>query len=374
MRFSTLLSVFFLALARQGLCQNGTFDGLAKVYHESSLLRAQNNPFRRDGQPACTEDNIRVRRSWVNLTLDERAEYIAAVKCLYETPPLSPKSFAPGARHHADDFSACHYNQTEYIHFSGWLIPWHRYFVWSYESSLRDFCGYTGALPYWDWTEQYESHTQHPLFDGSDYSLGGNGEYVPHEPQNLTIPVPSRPQVLFPAGSGGGCITDGPFVNVTSNLGPHFPVQETTGLEYNPHCLKRDFVEALSQQFLTTASIENLMSQKSIGDFRQVLDIGIHFAGHGTVLGGMSDLWVSPEDPVFFFHHGQLDRLWSIWQEQDLASRMNQTSDTQTWDNVPASPNVTVFDILDYGVIGDGRVQMVDIVDTMGGFLCYRYE
>jgi hypothetical protein len=75
------------------------------------------------------------------------------------------------------------------------------------------------------------------------------------------------------------------------------------------------------------------MSQKSIGDFRQVLDAGIHFAGHGTVIGGMSDLWMSPEDPVFFFHHGQVDRLWSIWQEQDLAARMNQTSDTQTWDN-----------------------------------------
>lgn len=171
------------------------------------------------------------------------------------------------------------------------------------------------------------------FFDGSEYSLGGNGEYVPHEPQNLTIPVPSKPQVFFPAGSGGGCITDGPFVNVTSNLGPHFPVQETTGLEYNPHCLKRDFSEALSQQFLITASVENLMSQKSIGYFRQVLDAGIHFAGHGTVLGGMSDLWMSPEDPVFFFHHGKVDRLWSIWQEQDLAARMNQTSDTQTWDN-----------------------------------------
>ncbi|KAK7224868.1 hypothetical protein V2G26_012871 [Clonostachys chloroleuca] len=116
------------------------------------------------------------------------------------------------------------------------------------------------------------------------------------------------------------------------------------------------------------------MSQKSIGYFRQVLDAGIHFAGHGTVLGGMSDLWMSPEDPVFFFHHGKVDRLWSIWQEQDLAARMNQTSDTQTWDNVPASPNATALDVLDYGVIGDGGVEMVDIVDTMGGFLCYSYE
>jgi hypothetical protein len=64
MRFPTLLCGFLLAVARQGICQNQTFDELAKVYHESSLLRAQNNPYRLDDQPACTEENIRVRRSW----------------------------------------------------------------------------------------------------------------------------------------------------------------------------------------------------------------------------------------------------------------------------------------------------------------------
>jgi tyrosinase len=31
----------------------------------------------------------------------------------------------------------------------------------------------------------------------------------------------------------------------------------------------------------------------------------------------------SPGDPIFYFHHAALDRLWWIWQMQDPAKRLN---------------------------------------------------
>jgi tyrosinase len=50
----------------------------------------------------------------------------------------------------------------------------------------------------------------------------------------------------------------------------------------------------------------------------------IHTAGHyvyGVDPGG--DPAASPGDPVFYFHHGALDRLWWIWQMQDPENRID---------------------------------------------------
>jgi len=50
----------------------------------------------------------------------------------------------------------------------------------------------------------------------------------------------------------------------------------------------------------------------------------IHPAGHyihAVDPGG--DASTSPGDPGFYFHHGTLDRLWWIWQMQDIDERLN---------------------------------------------------
>lgn len=220
------------------------------------------------------------------------------------------------------------------------MLPWHRYFVWQYETALRDECGYTGTQPYWDWTEHNDNFTNHPLFDGSQFSLGGNGVYVPHGTVNDTVPGVPDPQVVVrPPGTGGGCVIDGPFANITLNLGPKFPYgdRDSTALEYTPHCMTRDFLEPLAQQLLTNESVAELLSQPTLADFRSVMDNGIHFAGHSSIGGDLSDLWTSPQDPAFFFHHAQVDRLWAIWQEQDPSSRLYAVSDTITWANSTCS-------------------------------------
>lgn len=93
------------------------------------------------------------------------------------------------------------------------------------------------------------------MFDGSAYSMGGNGEFINHT--GLVIPPPVagvNPTIYLDPGFGGGCVKTGPFSNMTVNLGPvgaaggliingtetDVPQGPDGGLGYNPRCLKRD--------------------------------------------------------------------------------------------------------------------------------------
>jgi tyrosinase len=53
-----------------------------------------------------------------------------------------------GIQNRADDFTVSHINQTNFIHNSGLLLPWHRQYIWAYEQELRTRCAYNGSLPY----------------------------------------------------------------------------------------------------------------------------------------------------------------------------------------------------------------------------------
>ena len=82
--------------------------------------------------------------------------------------------------------------------------------MWTYEQTLRNECGYRGYLPYYHWAWWAEDPKSSPLLDGSDTSISGDGEYAPG--RNVTcMPNADRCFVELEPGSGGGCVTSGPF-------------------------------------------------------------------------------------------------------------------------------------------------------------------
>lgn len=99
------------------------------------------------------------------------------------------------------------------------FLSWHRYYMWSYETALREECGYKGAQPYWDWPRFANDPESGPMFNGKPDSLGSNGIAIPHN-ATLTAPLGPIPGGSLPPGSGGGCVFSGPFTNLTVNLGP----------------------------------------------------------------------------------------------------------------------------------------------------------
>ena len=195
------------------------------------------------------------------MSRDERLEYIAAVKCLQRLPARTPSSLAPGAKSRFDDFVVTHINQTLTIHYTGNFMPWHRWFVYNYERSLRDECGYDGYQPYWDWPRYASGPQDSPLFDGSDTSLGGNGAYIQHAgPVIVPPPGIGGGNISLPAGLGSGFVTTGPFGNMTVNLGPVGGLNGTEpgpdgGLGYNPRGLKRDLGPAMNERYANYSTV-----------------------------------------------------------------------------------------------------------------------
>ncbi|OCK72918.1 Di-copper centre-containing protein [Lepidopterella palustris CBS 459.81] len=345
----------------------------------------------------CTLANLSIRREWGTLSSAEREAYTSAVNCLLAKNANTPSSLIPGAKSRFDDFVGTHINQTMTIHYTGTFLAWHRYFTWSYEQALRNECGYTGTQPYWNWAQTAQTGLEtSPIFDGSATSMSGNGAQVSGEGDVVLGGGGGLPEIDLPPGTGGGCVTSGPFKNMSVNLGPvslgltnGSTISNGDGLTYNPRCLKRDLTTAINQRYANATSVvHQILKPQEIYDFQMTMqgypgsgDIGVHGGGHYSIGGDPGrDLFVSPGDPVFYLHHAMIDRTWWIWQLLDLKDRTGAAgiSGTGTFLNSPPSPNTTMDTPIDLGyatspIYANPTYKMSDLLSTTSGPFCYIY-
>ncbi|KAI1207613.1 Di-copper centre-containing protein [Annulohypoxylon truncatum] len=326
-------------------------------------LTYQKNIRRSLGAGNCTNSNIAVRKSWDEIDNATRVDYIRAVHCLAAKPPLMDMRLAPGAVNRLDDFTYIHINQTNFIHQSGYLLPWHRLFLWQIEKALREECGYKGYLPYWDVPRFSEDQTKSKVFDGSMTSFGGNGAFVPHGPRRVILPGLAVRNFTLPkpAGTGGGCITDGPFQNFTISMGPVAKViidpENKFGYKPNPRCLSRDFFDGASKGVMNWANATTIVASNTMKELRNNIEHLWHLNSHTFVGGEAADPFSTPNDPVFYLLHAQIDRLWAIWQGQDLEQRTYAIDGNRTFlglamDYAPDVPPslATIEDPMDMGL------------------------
>ena len=65
----------------------------------------------------------------------------------------------------------------------------------------------------------------------------------------------------------------------------------------------------------TVGTVENTLSQGQYHQFRLSLEQSPHHnLIHGRVGRDMAQM-ISPNDPIFFLHHCQVDRIWARWQQ-----------------------------------------------------------
>ncbi|KAF6828587.1 hypothetical protein CPLU01_08456 [Colletotrichum plurivorum] len=323
--------------------------------------------------------NPLVRHEWRQLSLEQRLDYIRSVKCLMALPSEG-NDLWPGAKSRFDDFQGMHIYMTQKVHFNGPFLPWHRWMLYLYESELRNKCSYKGALPYWDVSldNTAETFLNSPVFDNV-YGVGGNGPYIEDVSDKEQFPV--QKPIVIPERSGG----EGPFANITVPMGLGFSVEST------PHCLRRDFSLPIITNALSNEVIDRTIFASSFSKFNHriqgysmqvsgmTLHAGLHL-GIGGAVGDVADMYASPGDPVFYFIHGALDKIWNDWQRRDWPARKTDIGGPDVMYGYPFDyfgdvtyENITLQYQLSFPNFGPDMA-VSDMMDIHGGPFCYEYK
>lgn len=178
-------------------------------------------------------------------------------------------------------------------HRSPWFLPWHREFLLRFERELRKLDAEV-TLPYWDWLDDRAKSS--PLWR-PDF-MGGSGQ----GPQGHVADGP------FAYGAGNW-----PLTVQSKGKGARDPaLRRAIGLEGELPA-KAPIEDCLKLTPYDTAPWADPPHTEPRLAFRPVLEHIVHDPVHGWV-GGTMQLSTSPNDPVFFLHHANVDRLWGVWR------------------------------------------------------------
>lgn len=199
------------------------------------------------------------------------------------------------------------------------FTAWHRYYLLRFEQALQEVSGDpTIMLPYWDWTDH--SGTRDILFQDDFIGPSGDpaseydvmsGYFAYSAPGTGGNPTPAP--AWWPAGLAGWRIhpdLDGGFGSAELALarrlgggGALFPSDPA-----DPFAV-----------LAGAGDIDTALGATTYAQIRSRLEANprMHNDTHvwvGGDAGHMSSARTSPNDPIFFLHHCNVDRLWAMWQ------------------------------------------------------------
>lgn len=241
-----------------------------------------------------------------------------------------PRGWLPNANVHRD-FCSVAPDDASQMHYCYWFLAWHRAYISVTERKIRAISGDDSfSYPYWNWSSdrhipQAFARSGSSLSNAVRYTVPqGLGDdqvdYFPDDPVLGPLGVAALSVRRFEAktpgqipGSFGGIRRPNPFDRYDNNR-----------LEGTPHGDVHNYVGGTSDQ--------------GVGD--------------------MTDFATAGRDPIFFAHHGNLDRLWEIWRQDPARKATEPTADAFlnhrfafTWiDGTPIE--VPMSDVLDTTKLG----------------------
>jgi len=152
------------------------------------------------------------------------------------------------------------------------FLPWHRVYLLKLEQ-MGQAIDSAFFIPYWDWTTERRIPTWLKSF---------------------------RPRVKV----------TGPNIPIVRNPGP-------------------------GSQLPSPSQINSILGRSTFTQFTRSLEQGPHNFVHVWFNGTMSDLRTAPADALFWLHHANIDRIWSIWQGSHSGLNPSLSGTDQTIDPWP---------------------------------------
>ncbi|TIA69707.1 hypothetical protein E3P89_03067 [Wallemia ichthyophaga] len=278
-----------------------------------------------------------VRPEWSQMSKQHRKEYISALQCMMQKPSTVEET---NVSSHYADINYTHQFPGQAIHFVAQFLPWHRHYVYTYHQELKE-CGYTGEMPFWAWDWNADDVFNSSVFDADpECGLGTNGTLAEEAPLNAFA------------------VTNGGLANHTIE----FPYNHV--FQRNLQTLPKGAPQPLDR-FIQPAEVEKALSFDVYEYFHRYVEgappqeplkdipgmegemgfAGMHGGIHRMIGGDMGGIlahiespdWCpsftatessndgansSPQDPLFFLHHANVDRVWAQWQDQSLEDNM----------------------------------------------------
>lgn len=255
-----------------------------------------------------------IRKSVTNLTSTEKSDFIRGVKTLKTMPKLTIPGLTLTATNRYDSFVEIHNMSMSTLtpdpsepgdprnrnaaHQGSAFLPWHREFILRFERELQIALGDDAfGLPYWDWAadsavdDQSDPARSAMVVWGVDF-MGGQGNPVSNGEFR------AGEWAIFPSGSlvrafgqfdGGGEVID------------TLPTQDDVNASLQ--------IGTYDTSPWHSGSANSFRNQFEGWEPASGLHNRVHLWVGGSMLPG-----TSPNDPVFFLHHCNCDRIWALWQ------------------------------------------------------------
>jgi tyrosinase len=246
-------------------------------------------------------------------------------------------------------------------HQNWWFLPWHRAYIGWVEAIIREFSGdMEFALPYWDWTKT--PRVPAGMFD--DVLDPNNAAFIPSFnafKAQFDAPVTALFATFSPAQKGvlaqRGLSSTADFWTAVAAApaGMFFEQPEARGLTPASPNLDQTTRATVSlatiRSALRTANFAGSENGTDAAGFASakasshndqsregILESQPHDNVHGAMGGAAGNAFMvsflSPVDPIFFLHHGNLDRLWDVWTRRQAAlgrPTLPQGADLTAW-------------------------------------------
>ncbi len=289
----------------------------------------------------------------------------AALRDLTARDPKDPRGWAGQANVHCYYCSGGYDTLGSEIH-GGWsFLPWHRCYLYMHERIIGALLGDpTFRLPYWDWDTIPDApnpirNTVPPAYAAMNYDLP-NASGIAHAQMSVANPLFDRTRGAAPptpipgsivgvtaistvmcqtgenfTGGAGNAVTGGLTGQLESS--PHGPVHIWTGDPRTSSTQPAPYGCFYPGDYPYDPKDPNSLpadQSQSIG----CIDMGV--------------LATAAQDPIFFAHHSNIDRLWSIWVQAGNANPADKSWAEMGWSFYDENKNwvtIQVSDVVDEG-------------------------